>query len=371
VTVRVPLPARGGGNASYDILIDRGLLARLPLLLAEHCPAAVYVVVSDSHVGPRYGEPVVAGLREAGQAAELFTFPAGESSKTRETWAALSDRLLDSRVGRDGALLALGGGVVGDVAGFVAATYLRGIPWVQVPTSLLAMIDASIGGKTGVDVPQGKNLLGAFHQPRLVVTDLDTLSTLPQRQLASGMAEAIKHGVIADAEYFTVLERDCQAALAREPGTLERIVARSVAIKSEVVAADEREAGRRATLNFGHTIGHAIETTSGYDLLHGEAVAIGMALESQLAERAGIAEAGMTGRVTRLLSQCSLPQELPDSAAVDAMLTAMRHDKKSRHGELRLALPSRIGRMAVGADGWTVPVAESLMRSILTAASSL
>ena len=367
MTVRVPLPPQGGGDASYDILIDRGLLSRLPSLLAEHCPAATYVVISDSHVGPRYGERVVAGLQHVGRAAALHTFAAGERNKTRETWSALSDRLLDAHVGRDGALIALGGGVVGDVAGFVAATYLRGIPYVQVPTSLLAMIDSAIGGKTGVDVPQGKNLLGAFHQPRLVVADLDTLTTLPQPQLVSGMAEAVKHGVVADAEYFTMLEQDGQAALAREPATLQRIVARSVAIKSDVVAADEREGGRRAILNFGHTIGHAIEATREYSLLHGAAVAIGMALESQLAERAGIAEAGMAARVGRLLSQLSLPLELPDATAVDALLAAMRHDKKSRAGVLRLALPSRIGVMAGGAEGWTVSVAESLLRDVLTA----
>ncbi len=364
--VRVPLP-RSGGDASYDILIDRGLHARLPVLLAENCPAVTYAVISDSHVGPRYGEPIIARLRSAGHAAELFTFPAGERNKTRETWAALSDRLLDQHVGRDGAVVALGGGVVGDVAGFVAATYLRGIPYVQVPTTLLAMIDSSIGGKTGVDVRHGKNLLGAFHQPRLVLADLDALATLPAPQLAAGMAEAIKHGVIADAEYFAQLERDAQPVLARDPATLERIVARSVEIKTATVAADEREAGRRAILNFGHTIGHAIEATSGYGVLHGEAVAIGMALESRLAERLGTAEPGTASRIARILMGYSLPIEIPDRSAVEALLAAMRHDKKSRDGELRLTLPSRIGDMAADAQrGWTVPVAEALMREILT-----
>ncbi len=371
VTVRVPLPERRGaglsGDASYDILIGRGLLAQLPSLLKQHCPAPLYAVITDSHVGPKYAEPVITGLRAAGMAAELFTFPAGEWNKTRETWAALSDGLLDAHLGRDGAVIALGGGVVGDVAGFVAATYLRGIPYVQVPTSLLAMIDSSIGGKTGVDVPSGKNLLGAFHQPRLVVADLDALATLPAPQLAAGMAEAVKHGVIADAEYFAGLERDQQPLMAREAGALEQMVKRSVQIKAEVVAADEREVGRRAILNFGHTIGHAIEATSGYGVLHGEAVAIGMALESQLAERAGVAEAGTAARIARLLARYSLPLQLPDAAAVDALLEAMRHDKKSRSGELRLALPIRIGTMGVDAKrGWTVAVAESLMRDVLT-----
>jgi len=370
VTVRVPLSAPragGGGDASYDIRIGRGLLAELPAILARTCPAPSYAVISDSHVGPRYGEALVASLRHAGHGADLYTFPAGEWNKTRETWAALSDRLLQAALGRDGVVIALGGGVTGDVAGFVAATYLRGIRYVQVPTSLLAMIDSSIGGKTGVDVPGGKNLLGAFHQPRLVAADLDTLATLPAPQLAAGIAEAVKHGVIADADYFAGLERDHQAIAARAPERLEQVVRRSVEIKAEVVAADEREAGRRAILNFGHTIGHAIEATSGYGVLHGEAVAIGMALESRLAERVGVAEAGTAARIGRLLSRYSLPLELPDANAVDRLLDAMRHDKKARAGQLRLALPRRIGVMGEDAQrGWTVPVAESLMRDILT-----
>jgi 3-dehydroquinate synthase len=355
-----------GGEASYDILIGRGLLAQLPTLLATHCPSSTYVVISDSHVGPRFGESVVAGLRQAGYTALLLTFPAGEWNKTRETWSALSDRLVDAHVDRGGVVIALGGGVVGDLAGFVAATYLRGIRYVQVPTSLLAMLDASIGGKTGVDLPQGKNLLGAFHQPRVVVADLETLSTLPGPQFAAGMAEAIKHGVIADAEYFAGLERDHGRLVARDAEALEHMVKRSVEIKAEVVAADEREAGRRAILNFGHTVGHAIESTSGYGVLHGEAVAIGMTFESRLAERAGIAEAGTAKRIAQVLTRFSLPLELPDTP-VDALIDAMWHDKKAQNGELRLALPNRVGSMEIAAQrGWTVPVAESLMREILT-----
>lgn len=366
MTVRVPL-ARSGGDASYDILIGRGLLAELPAILARACPAPAYAVISDSHVGPRYGEPLVSSLRRAGHGADLYTFPAGEWNKTRETWATLSDRLLEARLGRDGVVIALGGGVTGDLAGFVAATYLRGIRYVQVPTSLLAMIDSSIGGKTGVDVPRGKNLQGAFHQPILVLADLDTLATLPAPQFAAGMAEAVKHGVIADAEYFTGLERDHRSLVARDPEPLEHMVRRSVEIKAEVVAADEREAGRRAVLNFGHTIGHAIEATSGYGVLHGEAVAIGMALEARVAERAGVAEAGTAKRIERVLSRYALPLELPDPGAVDRLLEAMHHDKKVRGGELRLVLPRRIGAMGVDADnGWTVPVAEALLRDILT-----
>src|SRR5712691_6697542 len=270
-------------DASYDILIGRGLLADLPALAKAACPASRYAVITDSHVAKLYGESVVARLRDATLQVQLFEFPAGEWNKTRETWAALSDRLLARQFGRDAAVIALGGGVVGDVAGLVAATYLRGIPYVQVPTTLLAMIDSSIGGKTGVDVPAGKNLLGAFHQPRLVVVDLDVLGSLPPQQLASGMAEAVKHGVIGDAAYFAALERDPKAIAARNPDALERLVRRSVEIKAAVVVADEREAGRRAVLNFGHTVGHAIEATGRFSALHGEAVAIGMAYEARLA----------------------------------------------------------------------------------------
>ena len=366
MTIRVPIVERR--DASYDIRIGRGLLGELPALLAAS-PAARYAVISDSHVGKLYGERLVAQLQGAGVRAELITFPAGEWNKTRETWSALSDRLLAARFGRDGAVLALGGGVVGDVAGFVAATYLRGIPWVQVPTTLLAMIDSSIGGKTGVDVAQGKNLLGAFCQPTLVVADLDVLATLPEPQLVAGMAEAIKHGVIADAGYCDLLEREQAAIVARDLAVLERVVARSVEIKAEVVSADEREAGRRAVLNFGHTVGHAIEATSGYALLHGEAVAIGMALEARIAERTGTAEAGTAARVAALLERFGLPLEAPQGATVDDVLAAMGRDKKVRAGGIRLALPRRVGEMHGDSQiGWTVPVSEDLLREILGSA---
>ncbi len=364
VTVRVSLPEHR--DSSYDILIGRGLLTELPALLARHCPASAYAVISDSHAGPLYAEQVVGRLTAAGCQAELLTFPAGEWNKTRETWAALSDRMLARQLGRDAAVLALGGGVVGDVAGFVAATYLRSIPHVQVPTTLLAMIDSSIGGKTGVDVPAGKNLLGAFHQPRLVVADLEVLGTLPPVQLAAGMAEALKHGVIADAEFFGLLEREGAAVRERDPAILERVVTRSVEIKAQVVAADEREAGRRAVLNFGHTVGHAIETVAKFAVAHGEAVAIGMAAEARLAERLGLAERGTAERIRRALEAYCLPLEAPEGATPDDLLAAMQHDKKARAGAIRFALPARIGEMHVDATtGWTVAAPEALVREAL------
>jgi 3-dehydroquinate synthase len=365
VTIRVALPE--SRDAAYDIRIGRGLCARLPEWLGESCPASRYAVISDSHVAPLYGAPVLAACRAAALEAELLEFPAGEGNKTRETWAALSDQLLAAQFGRDAGVIALGGGVVGDVAGFVAATYLRGIPYVQVPTTLLAMIDSSIGGKTAVDVPAGKNLVGAFHQPRLVVADLDVLRTLPAPQLAAGVAEAVKHGAIADPAYFAFLEREQGAVSAKEPAALDRLVQRSVEIKAEVVAADERERGRRAILNFGHTLGHAIEATAGFALLHGEAVAIGMAYESRLAELIGIAERGTARRIAQLLERYRLPLELPASATVDRLIAAMQLDKKTRSGTVRFALPQAVGRMHADGNCWTIAAPEGAVRAVLGA----
>ncbi len=366
VTVRVPLVEQR--DASYDILIGPGLMQQLDRILAEYCPAAAYAIISDSHVGKLYGEDLLAALSAVGYRAELFTFPAGEWNKTRDTWAALSDQMLAAHFGRDSAVIAVGGGVVNDVAGFVAATYLRGVRLVQVPTSLLAMIDSSIGGKTGVDVPAGKNLLGAFHQPRVVVADTELLGSLSSVQLAAGLAEAVKHGVIADAEYFAFLEREYAAIFAKHAPALERVVERSVEIKAGVVAQDEREKGKRAILNFGHTVGHAIEATSKYEVLHGEAVAIGMVYEGRIAETLGIAAAGTAGRIKAVLERLHLPVERPDASRVDDLIAAMRNDKKVRAGEIRFALPRAIG-MAYGDDtqGWTAAVAPEEVHRILSA----
>lgn len=363
MTVRVVLPGNSGTDheTAYDVMVGRGLLAELPTLLSHHAPAQRYVVITDDQVERTYARRAANDL-----SAPLLSFPAGEARKTRETWADLTDRLLAHHVGRDAVIVAVGGGVVGDLAGFVAATFLRGIPFVQVPTTLLAMIDASIGGKTGVNAPAGKNLIGAFHQPRLVLADLNTLNSLPAPQLAAGMAEAVKHGVIADAEYFAFLERDGAAVADRKDPSLERLVARSVEIKAGIVSADEREAGIRAALNFGHTIGHAVEAASGYSLLHGEAVAIGMACEARLAETLGIAEPGTASRLTAVLSAYGLPVTRPAAASVEQLLSHMRNDKKARAGDLRFALPRTIGAMHGGvASGWTVAVPEAAVRDVL------
>lgn len=368
VTVRVSLQEQR--DTSYDIVIGRGLLAELPAVLARYCPAARYAVITDSHVAPLYAEKLVAQLQGAKLPATLLVFPAGERNKNRDTWAAVSDRMLGAQVGRDGAVVALGGGVVGDVGGFVAATFHRGIPCVQVPTSLLAMIDSSIGGKTGVDAPAGKNLIGSFHQPRLVVADLDTLATLPAVQLAAGMAEALKHGVIADADYFAFLERDHAGVKAKNPAALERVVTRSIEIKAQIVAQDERETGVRAVLNFGHTIGHAIEATTRFEVLHGEAVGIGMICEARLGERLGITAAGTAERLRRGLEAYGLPTALPSGSSASDLLAAMRVDKKARAGAIRFALPQGIGGMHHSSrEGWTVAPDPTAIAEILAASA--
>ena len=363
----IHVPIHEQRDASYDVIVGRGVLKDLPALLKDRCPAHSYAVIADQRVAELHARPLMASLAAAGLDATLFPFTAGEWNKTRQTWSELTDALLAAHVGRDGAVIAFGGGVAGDLAGFVAATYLRGIPFVQVPTTLLAMIDSSVGGKTGVDVPAGKNLVGAFHQPRFVLADVDLLASLPRHQVAAGMAEAIKHGVIADAAYLATLA-DAERVLARDPAVLEPLVRRSVEIKAGVVAADERERGRRQVLNFGHTIGHAVEARSGFELLHGEAVAIGMVAEAWIAERCGLADGALRAMLAELLGSYALPTTIPGALTTADLLAAMAGDKKVRAGALRFALPRRPGEIAQSDDGeWTVRVTEDVVGAAIAA----
>jgi 3-dehydroquinate synthase len=350
----------------YRIHVAEGALDRLAAIADQATRAHRYAIVTDSNVGPFYASRV----RDAFGAgrADLYEIPAGEAHKTRETWAAVTDRMLADGHGRDSTVIALGGGVVGDLAGFVAATYMRGIPCVQVPTTLLAMVDASVGGKTGVDTPAGKNLVGAFHQPAAVVADTSLLRTLPLQHLRAGFAEALKHGVIADAVHFdqvATLGADLQQPL--DFAALARLVAHSVAIKASVVARDEREGGIRKTLNFGHTLGHAVEHESGYALLHGEAVAIGMALEAEAAERAGVAATGTADTIREALRALALPIVPPPSLTPERLLAATRSDKKARAGVVEYALPARIGAMAGAERGWGIPLPDAVVLAVLQA----
>jgi 3-dehydroquinate synthase len=323
-------------------------------------------LITDSNVGPLYAKKVAAQLDS--DAVDTLTIPAGESNKTREVWSRLTDEMLAKGYGRDAAVIALGGGVVGDLAGFVAATFMRGIPIIQVPTTLLAMIDASIGGKTAVDTPAGKNLVGAFHAPAAVLVDPQVLATLPLRELRAGFAEALKHGVIADEPYLNDVANRASGLLAADGAkgdSMSSLIVRSVEIKADIVSRDEREEGLRQILNFGHTIGHAVELVSGYSLLHGEAVAIGMALESELAEHIGLAQTGTAATVSSALQSAGLPTALPSGSDGDAVIEAMRSDKKGRSGRTRFALPLRIGAMAGADTGWTVSVSDDQLREVL------
>ena len=344
----------------YRVMIEPGATSRIAALVDEHAPSHRIAVITDANVGPLYAGRVA---RTFGDRARVFTIDAGESVKTRETWAQLTDDMLANGYARDTTIVAIGGGVVSDLAGFVAATYMRGIPVVHIPTTLLAMIDASIGGKTGVDTPAGKNLVGAFHQPSLVVVDPQTLTTLPANHFRAGLAEALKHGVVASAAYFKLVA-GTRESTARDDSTLMDVVSESVRIKAAVVSQDERESGMRKVLNFGHTIGHAIESVSNFSLLHGEAVSIGMALEAQLAERLGVAEVGTAGAILDALRGIGLPSTMPslDRAAV---LLATKSDKKARAGRVEYSLPERVGSMAGKASGWGTPVGDSDVQAVL------
>ena len=330
-------------------------------------PAHRYALITDSNVGPLYASRVASQFEK--ESVEVLTIPAGESNKTRDVWARLTDQMLAKGFGRDSAVIALGGGVIGDLAGFVAGTFMRGIPVVQVPTTLVAMVDASIGGKTGVDTQAGKNLVGIFHAPAAVIIDPQTLDTLPLREMRAGFAEIVKHGVIADESYLRLVASRVPEVLSSAGGlrsdTMLSLIVRSVEIKADIVSRDEREDGLRKTLNFGHTIGHAVELVSGYSLLHGEAVAIGMALEARLAETIGVAQAGTAAAISKALSAAGLPTELPPDLDRDALIEAMRMDKKGLSGRTRLALPSRIGAMAAAESGWTVQVSDDQLREVL------
>ena len=348
-----------------EIVLERGLVDALSALLSERCPAPAYAVVSDETVGGLYGRAVRDALVETGHAAELFTFPPGEASKTTDRWSALVEGFGEMGLGRDGCVVGVGGGVATDLAGFAAATYARGVAYVPVPTSLLGMIDAALGGKTGVDLRAGKNLAGAFHHPALVVLDPDVLDTLPADEFRTGLAEAVKHGAIADADYFAFLESSPRAVLDRSADAVDRLIAGSIRIKADVVQRDAAEAGERAILNFGHTIAHGVERATAYSVHHGEAVAIGMVAEAELGERVGVTDTGTADRLRQALRALGLPVEVPAHVDRSAVVEAARSDKKAREGKVRYALIARIGEPARPDGAWTVAVSEDDVRAVL------
>jgi len=339
----------GLGDRAYPIHIGSGLLPQAGALLdARSLERAV--IVTNAVVAAHHLAPLKASLRERGTQVEVVLLPDGEAHKNLSTLNDLLTRLLELRAERGTTLVALGGGVVGDIAGFAAAIYQRGMPLVQVPTTLLAQVDSSVGGKTGINHPLGKNMIGAFWQPRAVLIDTDCLATLPERELRAGLAEVIKYGAIRDAGFFAWLEGSVNALLAKDPAALAKAIRRSCEIKAEVVAADERESGERALLNFGHTFGHAIEAAQGYGAwLHGEAVAAGMVCAARLSERVCGFEPAGTRRLSDLIAAAGLPIAPPKIAA-ERWLALMRRDKKVAGGAMRFVLLAELGRALVGAD---------------------
>ena len=349
-------------SGRYDVWVEVGGLLRLPELLSERAPAHRYAIVSDSRVAPLHGDPALAACRARGLDADLFTFPEGEAHKTRSTWAELTDAMLDAGHGRDSVVVAVGGGVTTDLAGFLAATFMRGVPVVQVPTSYLAMIDASVGGKTGVDLPRGKNLVGAFHPPALVLVDPGVLETLPVEERVQGLVEAFKHGAALDAEYFHRLSAGLSPLVDAEPGAATSAVVRSVELKARVVEVDEREGGYRQVLNFGHTLGHALEAASDYRMAHGTAVAVGMSLEAELGERLGVTAAGTRATLDEGLRGLALPAA--PALDVDRVLGYLGADKKARGGRPRYVMLSALG-VADPSGGWSREVPGALVAEVL------
>jgi 3-dehydroquinate synthase len=356
--VRVELGERG-----YDIVIQAGVIAQAGLVAREVIKGRRCLVVTDRTIGPLHGPKLASALQKAGFDGSLAELPPGEASKTLDVAKFLYERCLDAKLDRDSCLIALGGGVIGDLTGFVAATFYRGIPFIQIPTTLLAMVDASIGGKTGVDHPSAKNAVGAFHQPKAVLADPDMLKTLPDRELRAGLAEVIKYGVIDDAALFEYLEQNMDRLLAKDAAALAHVIQRSAAIKARIVSQDERESagGPRALLNFGHTFGHALESATGYKTyLHGEAVGIGMALACELSVRQNMLTRADRDRVQALIARAGLRTRMqsgdPDT---ETLHTASFKDKKVAGGKLRFILAEKIGAAKTCSD-----IPEDMVKSV-------
>jgi 3-dehydroquinate synthase len=343
------VPVHIPGGASYEIDVRAGLLENAGLVLRKLSGSKKIGIVTDSNVGPKYLGTLETSLRKADFEPIAIMLPAGEDQKTVQSISKIYDTILPAKIDRNTPLIALGGGVIGDMTGFAAATILRGIPFVQIPTTLLSMVDASVGGKTGVDHAVGKNLIGAFHQPITVLIDPNVLKTLPARELRSGLAECIKHEIIRDADGFRALEQHIPRALALDIDYLTSLIAHNVAIKARVVEADPYERGERAHLNLGHTFGHAIEHVSNYSYAHGECVALGMAAASYTAMRLGMIDDATRQRILSLISKADLPTR-GLKLETDAVVNAMFFDKKVKGNALRLVLPDQIGHVVIWLD---------------------
>jgi 3-dehydroquinate synthase len=348
--------AVGLGERAYPVVVGSGLIEQAGTEIARLSKTTRLAVVADATVARLHGDRLMRALSAAGLEPSLVVVPAGEATKSFDGLRNLLGRLLDLELDRSDLVVAFGGGVVGDIAGFAAAIYKRGVDVVQIPTTLLAQVDSSVGGKTAIDAPQGKNLIGAFHQPRLVLADLDVLTSLPEREMRCGYAEIIKYGLLGDERFFAWLEAHGGEVLAREPDALAHAIGRSIEMKAEIVAEDEREQGRRALLNLGHTFGHALETAVGFGdaLLHGEAVALGSALAFRFAAGEGLCPAADAARAEAAIAAAGLPARLSGVAggpfAAADLLAHMAQDKKARAGRITLILPRRIGDTFASGD---------------------
>ncbi len=348
-------------NSSYDIIIGSGLLARTGTLLKERGLSGKAVIITDTKVNELHGDTLKNGLTDDGFEALVIELPPGEEQKSLETAGRLYQELTDFYAERTTPILALGGGVIGDLAGFVAATYMRGVPLVQIPTTLLSQGDSSIGGKTAVNHGQLKNKIGAFYHPRLTVSDISTLKTLSARELSNGMSEIIKHGVILDKEFFEYLGENMEKIKSFDEQVLEEVASRSAEIKAGVVEKDELDTGLRNILNYGHTVGHAIESVSGLKIWHGEAVAIGMLIEARISNGLGILDKGELSSLNEVITGAGLPTE-PPSLDPDEVIKAMMHDKKITQGKIKFALPRKIGEAFITEEVPTSIIRESLVK---------
>jgi 3-dehydroquinate synthase len=349
-------------STSYEIYIGQNILDRMGLVITKKNWASRYIIITDSNVSPLHGDRVQAALKEMGLKVDQIDFPAGEASKNIQTIFSIIHRMIEVGADRTSALIALGGGVVGDITGFVASIYMRGIPYIQVPTTLLAQVDSSIGGKTAIDLPQGKNILGTFHQPKGVFIDLAFLKTLPPREFGNGLAEIVKCGIIDDPELLSLLEKEAEAIRNQDMILLEKIIARTCRIKKGIVEIDEMETGLRRILNFGHTIGHAIEAESGYSISHGEAVSVGMVAAANISDRLKYLPSEDRERIRSLIRMIGLTDRIPPTLSTDGVSSRIKRDKKKEGDIVRFVLLKKIGVPFVNGG-----VPEALVRETIEA----
>jgi len=346
--------------SSHEIRMGHNIVDRVILLIAKNHKASRYVMVTDSNVNRLYGPAMLSAMTQAGMNTSIMEIPVGESSKNISTVMDITGKLLAAGADRGTLLIALGGGVVGDLTGFIASVYMRSVPYVQIPTTLIAQVDSAIGGKTAVDLPQGKNLLGTFYQPRAVFADLNFLSTLPDKEFNNGLAEVIKYGIIEDDKMFKLLEENMAAVKSKDPAYLLKIIETCCRIKKSIVEIDEREQGLRRILNFGHTLGHALEAVSEYALSHGEGVALGMIAAAKLSAKMHYLPEGESARIEHVIVQAGLPSKIPFSFASDVVIARLKMDKKKKDDVIHFVLIKKIGMPFVSSS-----IGEQLIHEVL------